>query len=663
MNRDRKIFGMYFADIQDTIQLNYIKHIHHLAKQQGYKIIIFNGFKEADDVISDVKKLGIPVFMYDKNEEPDILTLGLEEPDSVISDEDSVCELDERLQELDNNGEFIFNWMNSVLEINDINELHTVFEKNVPANTYVYLNEDFLNSMTGQAVIHPKQNWSEELEQWREEDTLYVLNAIQVGDEICGCYGVKIGDIATWTYKIKLVLKSLQISCKVAIKYFRRDRLEASCGMRTFVNTLTGLPNLRGAARWFKEFSSIPENKEKILTVSVYAIPKYMYIYENYGIDELEEAVRFVARTLKNVNATKCFVGHINEDTFVIVNYYDDPAEISETINRATATFFGLMNSYNRSSDKEYYVEVNCGCTTVEPNWKDSLEHFIKLARNEMYINNMKIKTGNATKEYVAPKEHYKVFELLMERNLFHYHFQPIVSARTGEIYAYEALMRTDARIGMNPLEVLDAAKIYKRLYDVEKATLFNVMECYVEKQEAFGNHKVFINTIPGYFLCDEDIHRLSEKYGKFMDRFVYELTEQNTVSDEELNSIKKLCGQETRSQIAIDDYGTGHSNIVNLLRYAPQVIKVDRMLITDIHKNENKQMFMRSTIEFARRNNIKVLAEGVETSNELRMVINLGVDLIQGYYTGRPASEPLAVLSEDIRKEIEEANSLFCQG
>ena len=656
MNREEKIFGIYFANIQDTTQLNYVKRLHYSAKEQGYKIIIFNGFCETDEVIVEAKKLGISVFRYDKYEVPDVFSAVWKEDNNFFAEEDRGTEVEDGMQKLESNADFVFDWIDRVLEINSINELYAIFEENLPENSYVCLSEEFLNRI-GQAVIRPKQVWSEELEHWGAEDAIYILNAIRIGDEVCGYYAVKTADINR-IQEIKTVLNVIQVSCKVAIKYFG----QAKIGMRTYTNTLTGLPNFRGSVKWFKEFCSIPENKEKTLTVSVYAMPKYMYIYENYGIDDLEEAVRFVARTLKNVNDTKCFVGHINEDTFVIVNYYDDPKDISDTINRATSIFFSLMNSYNRLSDKEYYVEVNCGCTMVEPNWKEPLERFIKLARNEMYINNMKMEAVSATKEYVAPKEHYKVFELLIERNLFHYHFQPIVSARTGEIYAYEALMRTDARIGMNPLEVLDVAKIYKRLYDIEKATLFNVMARYVEKQEEFRHRKVFINTIPGYFLCDEDIHILSERYGKFMDRFVYELTEQNTVSDEELNSIKKLCGQETRSQIAIDDYGTGHSNIVNLLRYAPQVIKVDRMLITDIHKNENKQMFMRSTIEFARKNNIKVLAEGVETSNELRMVINLGVDFIQGYYTGRPELEPLAVIPEDIRKEIEEANTLFCQ-
>ena len=120
------------------------------------------------------------------------------------------------------------------------------------------------------------------------------------------------------------------------------------------------------------------------------------------------------------------------------------------------------------------------------------------------------------------------------------------------------------------------------------------------------------------------------------------------------------MSGETGVGQIAIDDYGTGYSNIVNLMRYSPQIIKIDRFLVADIHTDQNKQMFVKSTIDFARLNDIKVLAEGVETSDELRMVITLGVDYVQGYYTGRPVAEPIPVIAENIRKESEEANQLI---
>ena len=79
--------------------------------------------------------------------------------------------------------------------------------------------------------------------------------------------------------------------------------------------------------------------------------------------------------------------------------------------------------------------------------------------------------------------------------------------------------------------------------------------------------------------------------------------------------------------------------------------------MISDIDKDKNKQMFFKNTVEFGAINNIKVLAEGVETREELETVIELGADLIQGYFTGRPIREPIPELDADIKKIIIDAN------
>ena len=210
--------------------------------------------------------------------------------------------------------------------------------------------------------------------------------------------------------------------------------------------------------------------------------------------------------------------------------------------------------------------------------------------------------------------------------------------------------MRPDRSINMNPIEVLQTAEEFGRLYDVEKATMFNVLNIINSSKADFRGRKVFIKSIPGYFLKEDDYGELMKLYGSEIESVVIEITEGSSVSDDDLQKVKSIS---ELVPLAIDDFGTGHSNIVNLLRYSPQIIKVDRFLISGIDKDNNKQMFFRSTVEFARMNNIKVLAEGVETAEELKCVKELGADLIQGYYTGRPAPEPLAELNKDIKREL----------
>ncbi len=601
------------------------------------------------------------------------------------------ADLHKTLHEMEDHEDFEYNWIDRMLGIKEFSDLYDNIAGCMLGNSYVCLNADFIASILESKQENKDSVFADELivipskytskasvktesmklsdivpyaDSWANDKTTYIINSVYAGNEVCGYYAVKTDNVIYNRHKIKRVHKTINISFTIAMNHFRQVKLRSSIERASLTNPITGMPNLKGAIKWFEKFGEEDKNRGMPLSISVYGLPKYTYILENYGLDAAEEAVRLTSESLRMANPTDCFVAHISDDEFIVINYYSDPNTIGDTIGMATSAFFSLIEGFNSSSGKEYFVEVNCGCIVLDSGWNGSLESYVKFANSEMYMNRLKIGMGNSVKEESAPKEHYKMFSLLVEKNLFHYHFQPIVSAKTGDIYGYEALMRTDASIGMNPLQVLDAARHYGRMYDIEKATMFNVLERFAAEQDSFGGRKLFINTTPGHLLNDADIELFTEKYGALLDRCVYELTEQNTVSDEELSRLERLCNSagngSARSNIAIDDYGTGHSNIVNLMRYAPKVIKIDRFLITDIHKDQNKQMFVRSTIEFAKINGIMVLAEGVETSNELSTVIDLGVDLIQGYYTARPAPEPIQAIAEDIRREIIRANPIY---
>ena len=134
------------------------------------------------------------------------------------------------------------------------------------------------------------------------------------------------------------------------------------------------------------------------------------------------------------------------------------------------------------------------------------------------------------------------------------------------------------------------------------------------------------------------------------------EYTESSEFTDEEL-----LHQQEDNAflgiEVALDDYGSGYSNVNNLLRYKPRYVKIDRMLISGIESNAQKQHFVKSIISYSKENSILSLAEGVETEAELDCVISLGVDLIQGYYTGYPAKDPVSAIDEHVSEQIRRFN------
>ena len=493
--------------------------------------------------------------------------------------------------------------------------------------------------------------------EWAADTSLCIVSAVYTGKEYCGYYAVMTDDLFTANRRIKRVLKTINILVGLALNECRQRRMRIGLENALLTDPISGLPNVKGAQQWFERFSQQAENRNRTMAISVYGVPKYSYIYEHYGIQDCEELLTFIGKALQECNPPDSYIAHIADNEFVVITQFAPGADIEETVNQSAAMFFSKVTSYNEQSSKTYYLEINQGCSIIDPGWSGSLESFVKYAVGEMYLNRMRSGDGRLVKEKHSSEDYYSAFNLLVEKNLFTYHFQPIVDARTGNVYAYEALMRTSGGINMSPLDVLEIARKYDRLYEIEKATLFNVMRHYVEHYEEFGGHLLFINTIPGHFLNDDDCGLLMEMYGEYMDHVVFELTEQNTISDNELQAIRRLRKDGEDAQIAVDDYGTGHSNIVNLLRYAPQVIKIDRFLISEIQNDINKQMFVKNTIEFARLNGIKTLAEGVETFDELQTVIEYGMDLVQGYYLGRPIAEPVVAIQDQVKNEIVSKN------
>lgn len=243
--------------------------------------------------------------------------------------------------------------------------------------------------------------------------------------------------------------------------------------------------------------------------------------------------------------------------------------------------------------------------------------------------------------------------EEVINENRFGYHFQPIVNATDGSIYSFEALMRPQSnKMKLAPYHVLKYAELMGRLNDIERATFLNVLNTIDTQRELFGDRKVFINSIPKTKLDSEDFHSMSELMMKHSDTVVVELTENAEFNEDELRSLQERY-RNWDIKIALDDYGTGYSNVQNLLRYSPNYVKIDRALLTEIQNSPKKKHFVREIIEFCHDNNIMALAEGVETSEELHTVILLGADLIQGYYTSRPSAEILDAIPYEIRQEI----------
>ena len=584
-----------------------------------------------------------------------------------------------RSERLERHENALFRRANLIAREKDAKTFWQLLSRTLLPDSVVYINRSFMDIFNGRdytvggvendVIILPYREEDEPLSMTpgrreklrphgKHRTGVNLINPIFAYNLFCGIYDVHTDDPEGDAQLIRRMSDVLNLIFTIQLGNARQQMLINDLNNTLYLDASTRLSNLRGLSRWFEGYRAEPEHHRFPLALSVYSINHYAWLYDNYGIDEIEAVVSLVAAQLNASNENALRVARISEDQFVVMDSAKNGELLQKHIDSSVTQFFRRIETHNAATSKPYFIEVNCGCTTMDKDWENtSLENLIHLALGEMYLNNMEHTRDVARSPIASSSSMYSAFSLLMEKNLLKFHFQPIVDAKSAQIVAYEALMRTDGLIQMSPLEILDVAREYHHLYDVEKATVFGIMERYVLDYSDFSGCKVFINTIPGHFLTWEDCAELKSRYESYLNCFVFELTEQDTTPDEELTRLKSLSKAGSQVQIAIDDYGTGHSNMVNVLRYSPQIIKIDRALISGIQNDSNRQLFVRNTIDFAHQNDIRVLAEGVETAEELRAVIDYGVDLIQGFFTGRPAEHPLRAVSESVRDLILEEN------
>ena len=333
--------------------------------------------------------------------------------------------------------------------------------------------------------------------------------------------------------------------------------------------------------------------------------------------------------------------------------------------NSYVANFYAQLKGVMEQFPLEYKsnLRISCGYSVYEDK-KTSAEQLM----SEADFAAFDAKNSSAQKPvpfdgsaYVRLSKEFEKIQLvtaLVSRCLIDYHFQPIVNAHTGEIYGYEALMRPQEINGikLQPLELLEIAAKQDLLYEIERLTFFDSMRHLSENQGLFTKRKLFINCIPGSLLSDSDFDLLYDTYGALFDKVVVEITEGTQILEDVLEKIRRRY-KNHGAQIALDDYGTGYSNESTLLSVQPDYIKIDRSLLADIDKEPQKLHLAANLIEFAAQHGITTLAEGVETNGELKTVIGLGVDLVQGFITCKAASVMMFSLPNEIKNTIIDIN------
>lgn len=403
----------------------------------------------------------------------------------------------------------------------------------------------------------------------------------------------------------------------------------------------TGLLN-RGAFMR-QVFDKIEAQPEKCGVMLCGGLDNIKYINETYGHDNGDYYIKVAAGAFREYEEKGALVARIAGDEFAVyLHGFDEEAQI-EPIEKDLHRKLAKTALLSEDSVK---IRASVG-VALYPQDARTVDNLLKYSSHTMF--EVKKSDRGAVMRFSAEiyrrkaREFGQMEELsqLIDERQLRFAFQPVVSLKDGSLFGYEALMRPVSKAFSGPLDVLAVAEAQSKLHQLEKLTYEMIFAWVYENRARLDGAKIFFNTISTYFMQAQELEKIHPRFSEICGHMVFEVLE-NAASGENFVQDIKRFRQQLGALVAIDDYGCGYSNDLRLISIAPNIVKIDRFFIKDIHQNLDKQQLLSKIISYCQAKGIAALAEGIETEAELITAMKLGFTYGQGYYIGMPEFELL---------------------
>ncbi|HEY3176868.1 MAG TPA: EAL domain-containing protein [Candidatus Polarisedimenticolia bacterium] len=241
-----------------------------------------------------------------------------------------------------------------------------------------------------------------------------------------------------------------------------------------------------------------------------------------------------------------------------------------------------------------------------------------------------------------AARRHLMSLREVLASRLVRAVYQPVVDIENRKVLGWEALSRPLGEQFENIDQLFKAAYEAQSVWTLERLCRERAMEGLPVMK---NDELLFLNVEPDsiydpQFRSDETLELLKQA-SLSPDRVVLEMTEHSAVRDFTAFRQTLTYFRSLGFRLAIDDMGSGYSGLISVAEIQPEFVKIDMSLIRDLHSRPLKRELVDTITRFSRRAGIQVVAEGIETIEELNVLRQIGVHHAQGYLFARPAAPP----------------------
>jgi diguanylate cyclase (GGDEF)-like protein/PAS domain S-box-containing protein len=362
------------------------------------------------------------------------------------------------------------------------------------------------------------------------------------------------------------------------------------------------------------------------------------------GDQLLIEAAGRLSRSVRSTDV----VARAGGDEFVVV--MPDITTV-EDVNQCAANLVARLAP--EISIEEHLVQLTASVgVCIFPDFAADAKHLLKRADSAMYAakengrNQYQIFSESMLQETTERLTMEHALRHALANGEFNMHYQPQISLTTGAVTGMEALLRWNhPKLGhVSPAQFIPLAEETGLIVPIgEWAFMTSCCEAKAIQDELGVDLTISVNLSPRQFQQKNLVHVVENslvKSGLSPDRLQIEITENMLMSNSEdvLNKLQKM--RELGVRISIDDFGTGFCSFSYLLQYQVDQLKIDQSFVKKAGTDANAAAVVRTIIAMSHGLNIKVVAEGVETDEQLRFLLRRKCDEAQGYFIGRPVAQ-----------------------
>lgn len=427
-----------------------------------------------------------------------------------------------------------------------------------------------------------------------------------------------------------------------------RKKSEEKIKNMAFYDSLTGLPN----RMLFSDRLSVSLNQAKRYNhkgaLLFLDLDNFKTINDTLGHAAGDILLKYIAELIKVCIRESDTIARLSGDEFVIlmtkIDSIEDAKQIAQRIIEQLRKPIILEGC-------EFYITASIGITMFPDDASDQ-QTLLKNADTAMYRskelgkNNFQVFNTSLNDKYQEKLDMESNLRHAIDRNEFELHYQPMIDTKTGKINSVEALLRWNhPKNGMIPPDrFIPVAEETGLILPIGTWVLKTACRQNKKWQEnGYEPLRVSVNLSLKQFYQPDflDTVKLALEETNLDPRYLdLEVTESIAANDldsiiDSLNSLREMG-----IKISLDDFGTGFSSL-NYLRLLPiDMLKIDKSFINDIGKSTSHETITKSVIDIAHAMNAAVVAEGVETSEQLKFLQSHNCDYIQGFLFSRPLPE-----------------------